>query len=135
VPRLARAPIRGNYFCEAIGISIAVGMVLGASTLPFYSQSEIQLRKFANNRNCEASCFLLQASDAKVARAGLDDWVLGPSQKKSPNSEGLGGAELRSSTREQTVYYAQVAQVIDTKFNSISKSFAGISQDRSVYPA
>jgi hypothetical protein len=36
-PRLARAN-SGNSFLETIGISIAVGTVLGASTLPFYRQ-------------------------------------------------------------------------------------------------
>jgi hypothetical protein len=36
-PRTARAN-SGNSFLETIGISIAVGTVLGASTLPFYSQ-------------------------------------------------------------------------------------------------
>jgi len=36
-PRLARAS-SGDQFYETIGISIAVGTVFGASTLPFYSQ-------------------------------------------------------------------------------------------------
>ncbi len=36
-PRMARAN-SGNSFWETIGISIAVGTVLGASTLPFYDQ-------------------------------------------------------------------------------------------------
>ena len=36
-PRLAHAK-SGNSFFETIGISIAVGTVLGASTLPFYDQ-------------------------------------------------------------------------------------------------
>lgn len=37
VPRSARAS-SGNTFFETMGISIAVGTVLGASTLPFYDQ-------------------------------------------------------------------------------------------------
>src|SRR3954466_11035161 len=36
-PRLARAN-SGSSFLETIGISIAVGTVLGASSLPFYDQ-------------------------------------------------------------------------------------------------
>jgi hypothetical protein len=40
-PRIARAN-SGHHFYETIGISIAVGTVLGASTLPFYSQPGTQ---------------------------------------------------------------------------------------------
>jgi hypothetical protein len=41
-PRGARAQ-SGNTFLETVGISAAVGTVLGASTLPFYSQPENNL--------------------------------------------------------------------------------------------
>lgn len=45
-PRDARAST-GNSFLESIGIGIAVGTVLGASTLPFYSQPGTQLINLA----------------------------------------------------------------------------------------
>jgi hypothetical protein len=41
-PRIARAN-SGSSFLEAVGISIAVGTVLGASTLPFYEDPGVHL--------------------------------------------------------------------------------------------
>jgi hypothetical protein len=46
VPRTARAN-SGNSFLETMGISIAVGTVLGASTLPFYDQPGKHLMNLA----------------------------------------------------------------------------------------
>jgi len=43
--RARRAPIREIKFYETAGISIAVGTVLGASTLPLYNQPRTQLIK------------------------------------------------------------------------------------------
>ena len=45
-PRIARAQ-SGNSFLETMGISIAVGTVLGASTLPFYDQPGNHLMNLA----------------------------------------------------------------------------------------
>lgn len=46
VPRVAQAQT-GNSFLETIGISVAVGTVLGASTLPFYDRPEDNLLNLA----------------------------------------------------------------------------------------
>jgi hypothetical protein len=45
-PRNARAS-SGKHFLETIGISVAVGTVLGASTLPFYDQPGSHLANLA----------------------------------------------------------------------------------------
>jgi hypothetical protein len=108
----------GKYFCETIGISIAVGMVLGASTLPCYSQPETQLKIFASDMTCEADVFMSGFSITNDSN-WFDDLFLGPSQIKSPNTAGLGGSVLRVSSHEQLFCSAQV---IDITFSSVSKS-------------
>jgi hypothetical protein len=69
-PRIARAN-PGNSFLETIGISIAVGTVLGASTLPFYDQPGKHLMNLAYG-----------ASAGAVTGIGIlvYGWIAGPSQ-------------------------------------------------------
>jgi hypothetical protein len=73
VPRLARAS-SGHIILETIGISIAVGTVLGASTLPFYDQPGTHLMNLAYG-----------ASAGAVTGIGilLYGWVAGPEDEYS----------------------------------------------------
>lgn len=86
-------------------------MVLGASTLPFYSQPETQLMNFARGKTCEADGFFSLIQNLKVERINLGPWfghsLLGFSQEKSPIACGLGGAPLRVSKTRAFFYFAQ----------------------------
>lgn len=68
IPREARAN-SGKTFLETMGISIAVGTVLGASTLPFYDQPGKHLINLAYG-----------ASAGAVAGVGIlvYQWIAGP---------------------------------------------------------
>jgi len=70
-PRVARAS-SGKIFLETIGISTAVGTVLGASTLPFYDQPGTHLMNMVYG-----------ASAGAVAGVGLGlyQWLSGRSNR------------------------------------------------------
>jgi hypothetical protein len=74
VPRTARA---NSSFLETIGISVAVGTVLGASTLPFYSQPGTHVKNVAYGASAGALvgvgilvAGLFQGSDDETAWRG-----------------------------------------------------------------
>jgi len=97
-PRLARA-ISGDHFFETIGISVAVGTVLGASTLPFYSQPGTQLINLVYSASIEAV-------------TGLGMWlygvIAGPPQKRSSDARiALGRSGLRMFVYGQSSFFTQ----------------------------
>jgi hypothetical protein len=75
-PRDARAN-SGNSFLETIGISIAVGTVLGVSTLPFYSQPGSHLSNLAYGAAAGAGAGLIYAIFT-AGRSSEDQASLGP---------------------------------------------------------
>ena len=105
-PRIARAQ-SGNSFLETMGISIAVGTVLGASTLPFYDQPGTHLMNLAYG-----------ASAGAVTGFGIlvYGWLAGPSQggydeaeqSFGPGSEAYAQSRNRksSSNRVSATYAA-----------------------------
>lgn len=72
-PRLARAST-GQIFLETMGISIAVGTVLGASTLPFYDQPETHLWNLAYGASAGVVAGLGVFVYQLVAGSGQDDY-------------------------------------------------------------
>jgi hypothetical protein len=76
VPRFARAN-SGHNFLETIGISIAVGTVLGASTLPFYDQPGKHLMNLAYGASAGAVTGLGIMIYGWIAGPGQDDYAEG----------------------------------------------------------
>lgn len=98
-----RLPVRWWVGCpreriETVGISIAVGKVLGASTLPFYSQPESQLFSF------------LHSGFTTVVR--VSEWHLelsaGPSQGKNEDDHSMKRPPLGLFAGAQEFIQAQV---------------------------
>lgn len=89
VPRSARANTGDNFY-ETIGISMAVGTVLGASTLPFYSQPGTQLINLVYGASFGAL-------------AGLGIWLY--TYLSEPSSER--GKVARSYVRPRLTFFAQ----------------------------
>ena len=82
---------------ETIGVSTAVGTVLGASTLPFYDQPGEHLS------NVAAGAALGAAVGLGICIAG---WVFGPSQDHLEEANGYGPAkDSRDRTRAFAVRY------------------------------
>lgn len=92
-PRIARAH-SGNSFLETMGISIAVGTVLGASTLPFYDQPGKNLMNVAYG-----------ASAGAAVGIGIlvFSWITGPSRDAQEWTDGTARfePELASVTQWQ----------------------------------
>jgi len=83
-PRAARAN-SGNSFLETIGIGIAVGTVLGASTLPFYSQPGTHLSNLGYGAAAGAGAGLIFALYG-LGRSSMD-------QTAAADPDGLAGRQ------------------------------------------
>ncbi len=86
VPRETRAD-SGYSFLEAMGISIAVGTVLGASTLPFYEQPGTHVTNLAYGA-------------AIGAVVGLGAFIFGSVSEKGNSSPDLSAEDFRSIQRQ-----------------------------------
>ncbi|MGK5082339.1 hypothetical protein WDW37_03460 [Bdellovibrionota bacterium FG-1] len=76
-PRMARAN-SGNLILETMGVSIAVGTVLGASTLPFYDQPGKHLMNTAYGASIGAVVgigILVYGLMGRPVQDGFDDYV------------------------------------------------------------
>lgn len=73
VPRLARAN-SGHIILETIGISVAVGTVLGASTLPFYDQPGKNLINLAYGASAGAVAGIGILAYEWIAGSGQDEY-------------------------------------------------------------
>ncbi len=96
-PRLACANSvnSGNNFLETIGISVAVGTVLGASTLPFYSQPGKHVINLAYGASLGA---------VAGVSTGLYGLIAGASHREesySSDSGELNGEKMLDSGRSQ----------------------------------
>jgi hypothetical protein len=85
-PRLARAGT-GQIFLETMGISIAVGTVLGASTLPFYDQPGKHLMNLAYGASAGAVVGIGALVYQWIADPGQDDY--GQAGEGSPSLAGF----------------------------------------------
>ena len=83
-PRLARAN-SGQTFLETLGVSIAVGTVFGASTLPFYDQPGKHLVNLAYGASAGAVVGIgALVYQLIVGSSGQDDYGQGSRGKDSP---------------------------------------------------
>ena len=121
VPRIARAN-SGHIFLETIGISIAVGTVLGASTLPFYDQPGTHLVNLAYG-----------ASVGAVTGIGilLYGWISGPGQDE------YGEAGLNLAPRRSYLNFVsgRASSASDNTGPAIARADTVSPRSGPVYPA
>lgn len=88
-PQMASAN-SANSFLETIGISAAVGTVLGASTLPFYDQPGTHLKNLAYG-----------ASAGALVGVGVAiyEWIEGPSSDQYGETESLAPRKFTQAKR------------------------------------
>jgi hypothetical protein len=92
VPREARA--QSGSFLETIGVSIAVGTVLGASTLPFYDQPGKHVMNMAYGAS----------AGAIVGLGVLVYGLLGPSQDEASLAGRVSGEVADAARRKNSVW-------------------------------
>jgi len=111
VPRESHANA-GTTFLETMGVSIAVGTVLGASTLPFYAQPGNQLTNIAIGAGAGAavgvgiliySLFGGAAQDSQTAELDFD-------QPKKPILTQTMHRKLRMFAQGTRLQYSQISQ-------------------------
>jgi hypothetical protein len=121
VPRIARAN-SGHIFLETIGISIAVGTVLGASTLPFYDQPGKHLMNLAYG-----------ASAGAVTGIGIlvYGWIAG----SAPDEYGEAGSNPARSPHNLNFVDGRASRFSDGTGPAIARNDFNSPRAGSVYPA
>jgi hypothetical protein len=129
-PRLARAST-GQIFLETMGISIAVGTVLGASTLPFYDQPGTHLMNLAYGASVGAVAGLGWFAYRMVEGSRQDDY--GQAGDLSPSSQTRRG-QFSATTLESTGR-GRASRVTWPAGPAISQGDYVAPRSRSPYPA
>lgn len=130
VPRLARAST-GQIFLETMGISIAVGTVLGASTLPFYDQPGTHLLNLAYGASAGAVAGLGAFVYQLVAGNGQDDY--GQVRGLAPGSHSR--RSLISATTLDSTGRGSASRISWPAGPAISQGDYVAPRSRSPYPA